>query len=56
MRVYELCDIANQPEVIELALKYASKICNDILVQKLSELKNELETRSEVTDGDFNVR
>lgn len=50
MRVFELCDIANQAEVIQLALKYASKISRDFLVNKLAELLTEQKTRTEVVE------
>lgn len=45
MRVYELCAIANNSEVTEFALKYASKINSEILVDKLTELQNEQQMR-----------
>lgn len=50
MRVLELCDVANQTDITELALKYASKIGNELLMDKLANLHNEQKTRSEIAD------
>jgi len=50
MRVFELCDIANQADVIELAMKYASKISNVLLVDRLTDLQSEQKMRLESAD------
>lgn len=57
MRVVELCNIANNADVTKFALKYASKINHERLVDKLSDLQSEQQMRfSEPCNLDYEVR
>lgn len=48
MRIIELCEFANNKELTELALKYASRRHNEILVEKLTALLDS----QEIMDSD----
>lgn len=50
MRVFELCEFANEKEITDLALKYASRTRNEKLAERLIDLRNfqlqEMETEN----------
>lgn len=41
MRAFELCEFMDQVDVTEFGLKYASRVSNNMLAEKLSELRAE---------------